>query len=108
MRADGLVNDLRGIFLSTTDLDEKSMTYTITNGMKFITPQYPPLEFVLTRINSDSDLAKAIIYLLSQFPIRSPLFSETIQRIDPAPEAQYRHYKNLLVQWRYLSKNGNI
>jgi hypothetical protein len=107
MRADRLVNDLRGIFLSTTYLDEKSMIYAITNGIKFITPQYPPLEFVLNRINRDSDLAKAITYLLSELPIRSPLFSEPIQRIEPAPEAQYQHYKDLLVWWRYTSKNGS-
>jgi hypothetical protein len=32
-------------------------------------------------------------------------FTEPIQRIEPAPEAQYRQYKNLLVEWRYVTKH---
>ena len=99
IKADGLSNQIRGIFLSTEDFGENSMIYGITNAIQVITPKFPPLGAILTQVKNDSDLAKMINQTINHSPKRSP-FYETISRFEHSPAQIYQEYAAILSLWQ--------
>ena len=101
MKIDGINEELHGIFLSTTDLDDKSMIYAITNGIKFVTPSYPPLEYMLSKIEDESRLGRSIRFTMSLLPNKNPLLRDPMTRNDPSPAQLYEQYLSLLKEWKH-------
>src|SRR5947209_1245877 len=105
IKSNALSNDIRGIFLSTTDLDGKSIIYAMTNAIKVITPNYPPLELMISRADGSSDMANSLKRILSQLPARNPLFCNAINRMDPTPAELFENYKALLIEWYHRKEH---
>ena len=99
IKADGLSNQIRGIFLSTEDFGENSMIYGITNAIQVITPKFPPLGAILTQVKNDSDLAKMINQTINHSPKRSPFYG-TISRFEHSPAQIYHEYATILSLWQ--------
>ncbi|HEY4699245.1 MAG TPA: hypothetical protein VIH27_02590 [Nitrososphaerales archaeon] len=107
IKADKLTNELRGIFVSTTDLDDNSMIYATTNGIRIVTPKMPPLEYMLGKVEGNRYLKKNIEHLLSVIMVKSPLFSDSIMRRDPLPATIHEEYMSILVEWRETIEAGS-
>ena len=88
-------DQIRGIFLSPEDFGENSMIYGITNAIQVITPKFPPLGAILTRVKNDSDLAKMINLTINHSPKISP-FNGTISRFEHSPAQIYQEYATIL------------
>lgn len=105
IKIDKINEELRGIFLSTTDLDGKSMIYAITNGIRFVTPNYPPLEYMLLVVNKNTSIEKSIKYTIPTFSNKHPLFDKELTRKDPSPALLYEQYCALLEEWKHNISN---
>lgn len=103
MKVDGLNEELYGIFLSTSDLDDKSMVYAITCGIKFVTPNYPPLEYLLSKIESESEFGRSVRFTMSLMPNKNPLLRDPIIRNNPSPAQLFEQYLSLLTEWKHYS-----
>jgi len=99
IKADGLSNQIKGIFLSTTDFDSNSMIYGITNAIHVITPKFPPIEALLTSVNNDSDIARMINQTITHLPQKNPFYDD-ISRYDRSPAQIYLEYRNILSLWQ--------
>lgn len=99
IKADGLSDQIKGIFLSTTDFDSNSMIYGITNAIHVITPKFPPIEALLTSVKSDSDIARMIKQTISHSPQKNP-FYDSILRYDHSPAQIFEEYKNIISMWQ--------
>jgi hypothetical protein len=100
MKVDGIQGEIRGIFLSTTDLDEPSAIYAVFSGIRVITPGMPPPEYVAEMTDPASDLFRIIKSVISGIPAKNPLFFDKLKRPDRSAPTVYEEYMTALAEWK--------
>ena len=78
-RLHGLQNRIRGVFLSTAEVDDNSLAYAMSYGMTVIDPVHPPIETMI-KWTKDGDLLVALNRLKERMPSESPLAFPTLRQ----------------------------
>ncbi len=92
---------IKGVFLSTAELDDNSIAYATAYGLTVVDPAHPPLEYLIAKENNP-DLRRALFALKEKVPSVSPLRNNRLFQ-EQTPMTLLREYEFLMSRVRNSS-----
>ena len=91
----GHESSIRGLFLSTAQIPDGSVIYALGTGIEPVSPNFPPIEYLLTTSKEGTPLRQELIELKKEIAVMWPAIIKAQRRDVQSILESYRHYQVL-------------